>query len=103
MSPGEGKGPLAGAVAGILLSFETASAPPAFNVMARFAVSVVMCRQQAMRIPLRGFSFTKRARISRRTGISRSAHSMRFFPVSAKRMFLTSDDKFMKFTCERLM
>src|SRR6185369_10241241 len=49
----------------------------------RFAVSVVTCRHAATRLPRSGFSFSNRALICRSTGISRSAHSIRFTPSSA--------------------
>src|SRR6059036_1664569 len=49
----------------------------------RFAVSVVTWRQAAIRFPWSGRSRSNRARICRSTGISRSAHSIRFTPCSA--------------------
>src|SRR2546421_16798 len=54
----------------------TSSAPPAFRVMARLAVSVVICRQAERRWPLSGCSRLKRSRICSRTGISWAAHSI---------------------------
>ena len=65
-------------------------APPAASVRTRFAVSVVTCRQAAMRRPARGRSRVKRSRIRRRTGISRSAHSIRRTPSSARPRSVTS-------------
>ena len=65
-------------------------APPAFRVRARFAVSVVTCRHAARRSPASGFSRSNRSRISRRTGISRSAHSMRRLPSAARLRSTTS-------------
>ena len=53
-------------------------------------VSVVTCRQAERRTPCSGFSLAKRSRICRRTGIVRSAHSMRSFPRSASERSLTS-------------
>src|SRR5262252_5915089 len=64
-------------------------APPACSVRARFAVSVVTCRQAPMRRPLSGRSFAKRARIARSTGMWRSAHSMRALPSFASFMSFT--------------
>src|SRR2546427_4634849 len=65
------------------------SAPPSFSVSMRFAVSVVTCRQAAIRFPLSGRSRANRARIWRSTGISRSDHSIRFTPCSASLGSLT--------------
>src|SRR5579863_7526166 len=73
-----------------LEAHSTRSAPPAFKVIARFAVSVVICKQPDMRIPFKGISFAKRSRISRKTGISLAAHSMRSFPRAASERSLTS-------------
>jgi hypothetical protein len=53
-------------------------------------VSVVTWRHAAMRWPLKGFSFSKRARISRSTGICPSAHSMRALPLGASERSFTS-------------
>ena len=61
----------------------TTSAPPAFSVRIRLAVSVVTCRQAEMRRPSSGFSRSKRSRMAASTGIWRSAHSMRRTPSSA--------------------
>ena len=58
----------------------TSSAPPAWSVRARLAVSVVTCRQAERRRPSRGRSRAKRSRMAARTGISRFAHSMRCRP-----------------------
>src|SRR5213596_2444839 len=66
------------------------SAPPAWSVIARFAVSVVTCRHAARRFPLRGRSRANRSRSCRSTGIDRSAHSVRRRPSSASRMSLMS-------------
>ena len=66
------------------------SAPPAFKVLARLAVSAVTCRQADIRMPASGFSFSKRSRIALKTGMSRSAHSIRFRPSSANDRSLTS-------------
>src|SRR5438094_7913735 len=68
----------------------TSSAPPAFSVIARFAVSVVTCRQADRRWPLRGCSRLKRSRICCRTGISCAAHSIMRRPSSASLRSLTS-------------
>src|SRR5690242_16617352 len=66
------------------------SAPPAWRVVIRLAVSVVTCKQAPMRTPFRGFCLAKRALIEARTGISRLAHSIRLSPSLAKPIFLTS-------------
>src|SRR5688572_27479078 len=68
----------------------TTSAPPAFSVRARFAVSVVTCRQAEMRMPSSGRSRSKRSRIAESTGICRSAHSTRVTPAGARPRSLTS-------------
>src|SRR5215216_5805513 len=68
----------------------TTSAPPACSVRARFAVSVVTCRQAETRYPDRGCSLSKRSRIAASTGICRSAHSMRRTPSEASAMSFTS-------------
>ena len=44
----------------------TRSAPPAFRVRARLAVSAVTCRQADIRIPASGFSLANRSRIARK-------------------------------------
>ena len=66
------------------------SAPPAARVRIRFAVSVVTWRQAPIRRPASGRSRSNRSRIRRRTGISRSAHSMRRTPSSASERSVTS-------------
>src|SRR5919109_533243 len=68
----------------------TTSAPPAFSVRARFAVSVVTWRQAEIRYPASGCSRSRRSRIAASTGIWRSAHSMRRTPSGASAMALTS-------------
>src|SRR6188474_3449287 len=68
----------------------TTSAPAAFNVRARFAVSVVTCRQAETRWPASGCSRSKRSRIAASTGICRSAHSMRRFPSGVSARSFTS-------------
>src|SRR5262252_1572681 len=73
-----------------LLAQSTRSAPPAFNAMARFAVSAVAWRQAAIRIPFSGFCFANRSRIWCTTGIDRPDHSMRPRPFSARARFFTS-------------
>ena len=73
-----------------LEAHRTRSAPPAFKVIAKFAVSVVICRQPDIRIPFKGISFAKRSRIRRKTGISLAAHSIRSLPRAANEMSLTS-------------
>src|SRR5690606_31486058 len=62
------------------------SAPAARSVIIRLAVSVVTCRQHAIRRPASGFSAANRERIWRSTGIERSAHSVRRRPSSASEM-----------------
>src|SRR6266700_897544 len=59
--------------------------------MARFAVSVVTCRQAEMRMPLSGWFLMKSLRILCRTGMDWLAHSMRRFPRSARSILLISD------------
>ncbi len=56
----------------------------------RLAVSVVTCRHAPMRRPSSGRSRSKRSRIRRRTGISRSAHSIRRTPSAARPRSVTS-------------
>src|SRR5512137_1471651 len=73
-----------------LLAHSRASAPPALRVRIRLAVSVVTCRQAAMRRPASGFSRSNRSRIRRRTGISCSAHSTLRWPASARLKSLMS-------------
>src|SRR6476646_6268981 len=68
----------------------TTSAPPADNVRARFAVSVVTCRHAEMRCPASGCSRSKRSRIAASTGICRSAHAIRRTPSGARARSLTS-------------
>src|SRR5687767_4504173 len=68
----------------------TTSAPPAFSVRARFAVSVVTWRHAEMRMPSSGRSCSKRSRIAARTGMCRSAHSTRVTPAGASPRSLTS-------------
>src|SRR5829696_2798222 len=60
------------------------SAPPAWRVRTRLAVSAVTCRQADMRRPLRGFSRPNRSRTRARTGMSWSAHRRRFLPRGAR-------------------
>ena len=71
-------------------AISVASAPPACSVRARFAVSVVICAQATSFTPSNGFSDSNRSRISRSTGISRSAHSIRCLPCGARLMSLMS-------------
>src|SRR5690349_16944007 len=88
----------------VLSGFEphrNTSAPPACSVRARFAVSVVTCRQAAMRMPRSGRSFAKRARIARSTGMLRSAHSMRMRPSRASRSSFTWPATAWPFACAR--
>src|SRR3984957_3835267 len=68
----------------------TRSAPPSRRVMARFAVSVVTCRQAAMRMPFSGCSLMKRLRISCSTGMCEFAHSILRLPWSASERSFTS-------------
>src|SRR5258707_185973 len=67
------------------------SAPPSRNVIMRFAVSVVTCRQAEMRMPFSGWFLMKSLRMICRTGMDWLAHSIRRFPRSARSMFLISD------------
>src|SRR5579885_276430 len=73
-----------------LEAMRTTSAPPAWRVRARLAVSAVTCRQADMRRPARGLSRPKRSRMRASTGMSPSAHRMRFLPAGARRRSLTS-------------
>src|SRR5438045_6309289 len=68
----------------------TTSAPPAFSVRIRLAVSVVTWRHAEMRYPASGCSRSKRSRIACRTGICRSAHVMRRTPSGASERSFTS-------------
>src|SRR5438094_3041171 len=68
----------------------TTSAPPAFKVRARLAVSVVTCKQAEIRYPESGCSRSKRSRMAASTGIWRSAHSMRRTPSGASARSFTS-------------
>src|SRR3989338_710059 len=73
-----------------LLAHRRTSAPPAASARARLAVSDVTCRQAAKRSPRSGFSFAKRSRMLRKTGIWSSAQSMRVFPFAASPESFTS-------------
>src|SRR5271166_2382488 len=68
----------------------TRSAPPALRVRARLAVSAVTCRQADILIPASGFSVANRSRMARKTGMSRSAHSIRCLPTAASEKSFTS-------------
>src|SRR5262249_38185743 len=59
------------------------SAPAARSVRTSTAVSLVTCRQPAMRMPLRGFESLYLSRSAIRTGMRDSAHSIRRRPASA--------------------
>src|SRR5713226_8594747 len=72
------------------------SAPAAFSVSMRLAVSLVTCRQAASLIPLSGCSLANRWRMSSSTGISRAAQSIKFWPSAASFMSLTSSDRTFK-------
>src|SRR6516165_8500238 len=69
---------------------QNTSAPPALSVRSRLAVSQVMCRHAPRRCPLSVSSLEKRSRIRRRTGIWRSAHSIRLKPADARPRSWTS-------------
>src|SRR6266545_1431447 len=58
--------------------------------MARFAVSAVTCRHAEMRTPFNGWFLMNSLRMICSTFIDWLAHSMRFFPRSARSRFLTS-------------
>ena len=62
----------------------TSSAPPAWSVCIKCAVSLVTWRQALIRIPLSGFCFANRSRMLASTGMDRSAHSMRPCPLGAR-------------------
>src|ERR1700751_4350113 len=62
--------------------------------MPRFAVSAVTCRQAEMRMPFSGWFLMNSLRMICSTFMDWFAHSMRFFPMSARSRFLTS-----QFTC----
>src|SRR3977135_2255361 len=66
------------------------SAPPAFNVNIKLAVSLVTCRQALSFSPLSGCSLMKRCRMSVSTGISLAAQSIRSCPSPARFRSLTS-------------
>src|SRR5262252_4800323 len=66
------------------------SAPPAFRVSMRLAVSLVTCRHAARRRPFSGCSFANRSRMRLSTGISRAAQSTRSWPCAARSRSLTS-------------
>src|SRR5919199_1637952 len=68
----------------------TTSAPPAFSVRARLAVSVVTWRHAEMRWPASGCSLSKRSRMAASTGICRSAQAMRRTPSPARDRSFTS-------------
>ena len=68
----------------------TTSAPPAWRVRTRLAVSAVTCRLAETRSPASGRSRAKRARIAASTGISRSAQSIRWRPSGASPRSATS-------------
>src|SRR2546427_4774239 len=74
-----------------LLAHRRTWAPPATSVRIRLAVSVVTCRHAATRRSFRGRSRVNRSRIRRRTGISVSAHSMRWRPDLTRLTSLTWD------------
>src|SRR6478672_4373360 len=59
--------------------------------MARLAVSVVTCRQAAMRMPLSGWFLMNSLRMLCSTGMDWLAHSMRRLPRSASSIFFTSN------------
>src|SRR5213082_1691020 len=73
-----------------LEAMRTRSAPPAWRVRARLAVSAVTCRQAAIFSPASGLSLAKRSRMRARTGMSWSAQRMRFLPWGASLASLTS-------------
>src|SRR5262249_22108871 len=66
------------------------SAPPAFRVRARFAVSVVTWRQAETRWPESGCSLANRSRIAASTGIWRSAHAILRIPSDVSARSFTS-------------
>src|SRR4051812_2137554 len=68
----------------------TRSAPPAWSVRARLAVSAVTWRQADILMPASGLSAANRSRIARSTGMSRSAHSIRCLPRVASEKSFTS-------------
>src|SRR5438477_3304064 len=72
----------------------TTSAPPSRRQMARLAVSAVTCRQAEIRTPFNGWFLMNSLRMICSTFIDWFAHSMRFFPMSARSRFLSS-----QFTC----
>src|SRR5216684_2337652 len=68
----------------------TTCAPPSRRVIARFAVSLVTCRQAEARNPFSGCSFAKRLRMISSTGICCCAHSILRLPASPSEMSFTS-------------
>src|SRR5579884_3820075 len=73
-----------------LLAHKATSAPPAWRVSIKFAVSDVTWRHAPTRSPSRGRSRAKRSRMMRSTGIWVAAHSMRRRPCCARPISLTS-------------
>src|SRR5579859_3149724 len=68
----------------------TMSAPPAFSVSIRLAVSLVTWRQAETFSPASGRSCRKRSRMSSSTGISRAAQSISRWPSLASAVSFTS-------------
>src|SRR5438045_674724 len=66
------------------------SAPPAWSVCMRCAVSVVTCKHAETRMPSSGFCLRNLSWMEASTGIDRDAHSMRPRPFSASFRSLTS-------------
>src|SRR5919108_2897201 len=66
------------------------SAPPAFSVSIRLAVSLVTWRHAATRRSLSGCSLANRSRMRLSTGISRAAQSTRSWPCVARFRSFTS-------------
>src|SRR3954468_9235524 len=70
------------------------SAPPAWRVCMRWAVSLVTCRHAETRSPFKGFDLAKRSAMVLRTGMERADHSMRPWPFGASFGSFTSCGRF---------
>ena len=73
----------------MLHEHQRTSAPRAVSDSMRTAVWIVMCREPAMRAPLKGWAVPNSVRHARRPGISASASSISMRPKSAWEMSLT--------------
>jgi len=74
----------------MLQETQRTSAPSALSVSISTAVWIVMCREPAMRAPLRGCDLPNSSRVAIRPGISVSAMEISLRPKSAKAMSFTT-------------